>query len=98
MKPYYLALQVEVYGLLRQYETALHLLTDILRMSQPAERHFYDAELYRLKGELLLAQAGHRHQEEAEASLHQALDVARRQSAKMWELRAAVSLSRLWHE
>jgi uncharacterized protein DUF2092 len=78
MKPYFLGLQVEVYGMLQQYEAALHLLTDILRMAQAAERHFYDAELYRLQGELLLAQAGPRHQEEAEASLHQALDVARR--------------------
>ena len=98
MKPYFLALQVEVYGMLQQYEAALHLLTDILRMAQAAERHFYDAELYRLQGELLLAQTGPRHQAEAEASLRQALDVARRQAAKMWELRAAVSLSRLWQQ
>jgi predicted ATPase len=97
MKPYFLALQVEVYGMLQQYEAALHLLTDILQRAQAMERHFYDAELYRLQGELLLAQAGPRHQEEAEASLHQALDVARRQAAKMWELRAAVSLSQLWY-
>jgi predicted ATPase len=98
MKPYFLALQVEVYGMLQQYEAALHLLTDILRMAQAAERHFYDAELYRLQGELLLAQAGPRHQAEAEASLHQALDVARHQAAKMWELRAAVTLRRLWQQ
>jgi predicted ATPase len=97
MKPFYLALQVEVYGMLQQYEAALHLLTDILQRAQAAERHFYDAELYRLQGELLLAQAGPRHQAEAEASLHQALATARRQAAKMWELRAAVSLCQLWH-
>ena len=72
---------------------------DILRLTQATAQPFYDAELYRLQGELLLAQAGPRHpSEEAEASLHQALAVARRQAAKMWELRAAVSLSRLWHE
>jgi len=97
MKPYFLALQVEVYGMLQQYEAALYLLTDILQRAQAMERHFYDAELYRLQGELLLAQAGPRHQAEAEASLHQALDVARRQAAKMWELRATVSLSQLWY-
>jgi predicted ATPase len=55
------------------------------------------AELHRLQGELLLAQAGARQQgQEAEAWLHQALDVARRQQAKSWELRAATSLARLW--
>jgi tetratricopeptide (TPR) repeat protein len=99
MQPFFLALQVEVYGVLQQYEAALHLLTDILRLAQATEQHFYDAELYRLQGELLLAWAGPRHpSEEAEASLHQALDVARCQAAKMWELRAAMSLSRLWHQ
>jgi tetratricopeptide (TPR) repeat protein len=99
LQPFYLALQVEVYGMLQQYEAALHLLTHILTLAQATEQPFYDAELYRLKGELLLAQAGPRHpSDEAEASFHQALDVARRQATKMWELRAAVSLSRVWHQ
>lgn len=99
LQPFYLALQVEVYGMLQQYEAALHLLTNILALAQATEQPFYDAELYRLKGELLLAQAGPRHPpEEAEASFYQALDIARRQATKMWELRAAVSLSRLWHQ
>jgi predicted ATPase len=60
--------------------------------------------LYRLRGELLLAQAcqrqtatRNRHMaEEGEACFQQALAVARRQAAKAWELRAATSLSRLW--
>jgi len=68
-------------------------------VEQTDERH-WEAELYRLKGELLLMQG---HDAEAEASLHQAescfqhaVEVARRQSAKSWELRATVSLCRLW--
>ena len=70
-----------------------------MTLAQATEQRFYNAELYRLKGELLLAQAGPRHpSEEAEVSFHQALDVARCQATKMWELRAAVSLSRLWHQ
>ena len=53
-----------------------------------------EAELYRLRGSLLLQQTGSP-QAEAETSLQQALDVARRQDAKSLELRAAMSLSRL---
>jgi predicted ATPase len=55
----------------------------------------YEAEVYRLRGELLLQQSAAQ-QGEAEASLQQALTVARRQQAKSLELRAAMSLSRLW--
>jgi predicted ATPase len=51
------------------------------------------AELYRLKGEALLAGAGT--PSEAEAALQQGIDVARRQNAKSWELRGAMSLARL---
>jgi predicted ATPase len=51
--------------------------------------------VYRLKGELLLQQSAE-HQGEAEESLRQALDIARRQEAKSLELRAAMSLARLW--
>jgi predicted ATPase len=54
-----------------------------------------EAELYRLKGELLLALSAENHGE-AEAYFRQALEVAHRQSAKAWELRAVMSLSRLW--
>jgi predicted ATPase len=57
---------------------------------------FYEAELRRLQGELLLKQAApDRHQ--AETGLHRALDLARSQQAKSLELRAAMNLSRLWH-
>jgi len=56
---------------------------------------FHEAELYRLKGELLLAHSAE-HQTEAEACFHQTLEVARCQQAKSLELRAAMSLSRLW--
>jgi predicted ATPase len=63
-------------------------------VEQTNERH-WEAELYRLRAELLLKQgddAG------AEASLQKAVEVARRQSAKSWELRATTSLARLWQE
>ncbi len=55
----------------------------------------WEAELYRLKGEILLARSPE-HYAEAETCFRQALDIARHQEAKSWELRAAMSLSRLW--
>ena len=57
----------------------------------------YEAELHRLRGKLLLQQSV-APQREAEASLQQALTIARRQQAKSLELRAAMSLSRLWQQ
>jgi predicted ATPase len=57
----------------------------------------WEAELHRLKGELLLAySAGH--DAEAATCFRQALDIARQQQAKSWELQAAMSLSRLWQQ
>jgi predicted ATPase len=65
-------------------------------VSTTEERRF-EAEMQRCKGELLLAQEGRRQRwAEAKACFRQALDVARRQQAKSLELRAAISLSRLW--
>ena len=55
----------------------------------------WEAELYRLKGELLLAHSAEHHTE-AETCFRQALDVARPQQAKSWKPQVAMSLSRLW--
>src|SRR5262249_50460261 len=56
---------------------------------------YWEVEIHRLKGELLLALSAEQHAE-AETCFHQALAVARHQEAKSLELRAATSLSRLW--
>lgn len=63
-------------------------------MDSPEVR-FYRAELYRLNGALLMKQTV-LDASWAESCFHQALDVARRQQAKSWELRVATSLARLW--
>jgi predicted ATPase len=65
------------------------------------DEHQYEAEIYRLKGELTLQQArvqglASSVQEEAGVCFHKAIEIARRQSAKSLELRAVMSLSRLW--
>jgi predicted ATPase len=65
-------------------------------MYKTGDRH-HEAELYRLKGELLLTQDVPNAQE-AESCLRQAVDVARRQQAKSLELHAAMSLGRLWQQ
>src|SRR5262249_58528371 len=61
------------------------------------EERYWEAEVCRLRGVLLLQQRG-TPQAEPEAWLQRALDVARRQEAKSLELRAVMSLSRLWHQ
>ena len=93
--PWWLALLAEACGKVGQLDEGLRALEEALAAVQHNEEHHYEAEVYRLKGELLLQEAP-AHEEEAEENFHQALAVARRRQAKSWELRAAMSLSRLW--
>ncbi|HLB78720.1 MAG TPA: hypothetical protein VJO72_16945, partial [Candidatus Dormibacteraeota bacterium] len=88
-------LLAEAYGRAGQAEAGLAMLAEALEAVDKYGERFYEAELHRLKGELLLQQSAE-FQGEAEACFHQALDVARRQQAKSLELRAAMSLARLW--
>ncbi len=61
------------------------------------EVRWFEAELHRLKGELLLA-LPEPNPAEAETCFRRAVEVAREQNAKAWELRAATGLARLWHD
>ena len=63
-------------------------------MAKETGEHFYEAELYRLRGELLLAASGA--EAEAETCFQKALTIAREQESKSLELRAAASLAQLW--
>ncbi len=94
--PSQLAGLAEAYGKAGQPEDGLTVVTEALALVDRNEGRYYEAELHRLKGELLLKQpvAG---EEQAETCFHQALSVAQSQQAKSWELRAATSLARLWH-
>jgi predicted ATPase len=78
---------------LRPY--GLALLAEALALTNDKEERRWEAEVYRLKGEILLARTTG-HDTEAETCFRQAFDIARRQQAKSWELRAAMNLSRLW--
>jgi len=95
-RPYFLALMAEAYGRGRRYDEGLAMLEEALALVDQSEERYWEAEIHRLKGELLLRRASPT--EEAEACCRQALDVARRQEAKSLELRAAMSLSRLWQQ
>jgi predicted ATPase len=95
----------EAYGKNGQIEEGLATLAEALAFVQKSGECMWKAEIYRIKGELLLQKS-----EEIlnsgswlldsspEACFHKALEVARRQQAKSLELRAVVSLSRLWQK
>lgn len=114
----FLALLAEVYGKVGQVEEGLTVLAEALAQIDKTGERFYEAELYRIKGELTLhkSRVGFAHhdvavteagtvgrahptaEDEAEACFLQALAVARKQQAKSLELRAAMSLARLWQQ
>jgi predicted ATPase len=96
-QPYHLALLAEASARVGQTAAGLEALAEALATVAKSRARWWEAELYRLRGELLLqqsvAQPG-----EAEVCFQQALDIACRQQAKSLELRAAMSLSRLWQQ
>jgi TOMM system kinase/cyclase fusion protein len=90
----WLAMLAEAYGKVGQTEAGLTALAEALATAHRTGERWWEVELHRLKGELLLRRAGPT--EEVEACFRQALEIARQQQAKSFELRAAMSLSRLW--
>jgi predicted ATPase len=96
-RPYQLALLAETSAQVGQTAEGLEALDEALTTVAQSAARWWEAELYRLRGELLLRHAV-APPEEAEACFQQALDIARQQQAKSLELRAAMSLSRLWQQ
>ena len=93
--PFFLTLLAEAEGRAQERDEGLGHLADAERLIAATEARFADAELHRVRGELLRAgqdPAG------AERSFSHAIGIAQQQSAKFWELRAAISLARLWRE
>jgi predicted ATPase len=111
-RSYSLGLLAEAYGRAGQAEEGFAQLREALDVMDEGGERWYEAELYRLKGELLLTQEGKRQnskgktqkiqildpQSEAEACFLKAIEIAQRQQAKSLELRAAMSLVRLWQQ
>jgi class 3 adenylate cyclase/predicted ATPase len=117
--PHFQALLAEIYGRMGQPEEGLAALAEASAMMQRTGEQWYEAELYRLKGELLLAQEIKRQnskgkiqksedpdpksqildpQSEAEVCFLKAIEIACKQQAKSLELRASMSLARLWRQ
>jgi predicted ATPase len=95
--PTHLLALAEVAGAIGQAAEGLRLLAEALSLLEAGERHDMLAEAYRLQGALLLQQATP-DASQAEACFQQALAIAHHQQAKSWELRAAMSLARLWQQ
>jgi len=93
--PWGLALLAEALGNESRGEEALNVLNEALALSSKNGDQIWDAEIYRLKGELLLASSRAENRSEAESCFCSAIEIARRQQAKSGELRAVTSLSRL---
>jgi predicted ATPase len=93
--PYFLGVAAEAYGKAGRPRDALALVKSAQERVRKSGEAAYEAELLRLEGELLL-QASSEDAARAEACFAQALETARRQQAKLFELRAATSLARLW--
>ena len=77
----------------KQIEEGLGTVTAALAQIEKSDERYTEAEIHRLRGELLLSQGN---EIEAETSFGTAIEVARHQQAKSWELRATTSLARLW--
>jgi predicted ATPase len=100
-RSHYLVLLAKIYGKVKKAEKGLTVLSEALTWSRKNGGWYYEAELHRLKGELLLnAEPGMQNAEfvhrSAEESFSEAIEISRRQQAKSLELRAAMSLSGLW--
>lgn len=96
-RPYCLALLAEAQGTIGEPEAGLTALAEALTLVDKTGERWYEAELYRLKGALLLQQSLDHHAE-ARACFQHALEIAHDQQAKSLELRAATSLARLWQQ
>jgi predicted ATPase len=96
-EPCFLSLLAEAYGKVGHPEEGLTVLVEALAIVENTGERYWEAEVHRRKGELLLMQQGQK-VGEAEGCFQKALDTARGQQAKSLELRAAMSLSRLWQQ
>ena len=94
LQPFLLGLLAEARGIAGQAGEGLTALTEALAQVETTGERVWEAELYRLKGELLLGEG--KAEAESEASFYQAIEIARQQNTKSLELRATMSLCRLW--
>jgi class 3 adenylate cyclase/predicted ATPase len=93
--PLYLTVLADAYREIQQPQHGLTQLDEAISLTNETQARTYEAETHRVRGELLRSIHDN---DGAEASLRKAIDVAQRQSAKLFELRASTSLARLWRD
>jgi predicted ATPase/class 3 adenylate cyclase len=98
MRPFFLGLLAEACALSGDIQRGLGGLDEALAAVERTRERWPEAELHRLRGQLLAALPDGGRPDEASTAFLRAIDVARHQSAKSWELRAATNLGRLWHD
>jgi predicted ATPase len=91
-RPYWLAALAAACGKAERTDDTLALVAEALALVERRDEHYWEADICRVKGELLLES---RRSSEAETCFRHAIEIARRQSAKSVELRATTSLARL---
>jgi predicted ATPase len=94
--PYRLARAADACRMAGNIDEGVQLISDALEAMRGFEDHWFEADLYRLQGELLL-RAG-TNPDDAEVCFEHALKVARLQGGRLLELRAAISMTRLWRD
>jgi predicted ATPase len=93
--PTYLTLLADAYRKVRQPQNGLRQLVEAISVTDRTQSRYYEAEIYRVRGELFCSMHDHG---AGEASFCKAIHLAQHQSAKTWELRASTSLARLWRD
>jgi hypothetical protein len=94
--PYNLGIQASAVAAAGRSDAALSVIAEALALD--TDECWSEAELQRLNGEIRLAEGGAGAVSDAEACFERSLDIARRQSARSWELRTVTSLARLWRD
>ena len=98
MRPFFLGLLAEACALSGDVQRGLDALDEALAAVERTGERWPEAELHRLRGQLLAALPDGGRSDEASAAFQRAIEIARLQSAKSWELRAATSLAQLWRD
>jgi predicted ATPase len=93
--PMNLTLLADAYCKVQQPQNGLQELVEAISVTDRTQARYYEAEMHRVRGELFLSMYDNG---AAEASFRKAISVAQHQSAKTWELRAAMSMARLWRD
>jgi predicted ATPase len=94
--PVYQTRLADIFASLGKIEDGLAIVMEGLALIRKGEEHIWEANLYRAKGDLLLING--ENESEVESCFQQAISIAKQQATKWYELRAVMSLSRLWHK